>query len=117
MKNRVLVNIAGIEYTLIGEENEAHIRKIAGLVDDKIREVTSQSSISALNAAILASVNIAEENVKLAETNENLRRQLKEYIDELSKMKFELAEARRELARTRGPAYQPQNIPPRPQGT
>ena len=92
MKNRVTVTIAGQEYTLVGTEEASYTEKVAAHVDAKVEEVLSGAHVSLVDGAILAAVNIADEYFK-----ENLRRQLKEYLEEATKMKLELSEAKREI--------------------
>ena len=50
-----------------------------------------------VDGAVLAAVNIADEYFKEVEASENLRRQLKEYLEEATKTKLELSEAKREI--------------------
>ena len=97
MKNKITVSIAGQEYTMVAAEGEDYVRRVAAHVDSKVREVLENGRISAANAAILAALNIADEYYKEQETSENLRRQLKEYLEEATKMKLELSEAKREI--------------------
>lgn len=97
MKNRVTVTIAEQEYTLIADQDAAAVEKIAAHVDVKVREVMDGSHLSLANSAILAAMNIAEEYYKELEASENLRRQLKEYLEESAKVKQELSEAKREI--------------------
>lgn len=66
-------------------------------MDGKVREVMDGSHLSLANSAILAAMNIAEEYYKELEASENLRRQLKEYLEESAKVKQELSEAKREI--------------------
>ncbi|WP_130869879.1 cell division protein ZapA [Intestinimonas massiliensis (ex Afouda et al. 2020)] len=97
MKNRVTVTIAGQEYTLVGSEEPSYTEKVAAHVDAKVQEVLDGSRVSLVDGAVLAAVNIADEYFKEVETAENLRRQLKEYLEEATKMKLELSEAKREI--------------------
>lgn len=97
MKNRVTVTIAEQEYTLIADQDAAAVEKIAAHVDAKVREVMDGSHLSLANSAILAAMNIAEEYYKELEASENLRRQLKEYLEDSAKVKQELSEAKREI--------------------
>lgn len=97
MKNKVTVTIAEQEYTLIADQDAAAVEKIAAHVDAKVREVLDGSRLSLADGAILASMNIAEEYFKEVEASENLRRQLKEYLEESAKVKQELSEAKREI--------------------
>lgn len=97
MKNRVAVTIAGQEYTLVGTEDAGYTEKVAAHVDEKVREVMESARVSLVDGAVLAAVNIADEYFKEVEAAENLRRQLKEYLEEATKLKMELSEAKREI--------------------
>ena len=97
MKNHVAVNIAGQEYTLVATEDRSYMEKVAAHVDQKVQEVLDGARVSLIDGAVLAAVNIADEYFKEVETAENLRRQLKEYLEEGTKMKLELSEAKREI--------------------
>nr|WP_317323922.1 cell division protein ZapA [uncultured Flavonifractor sp.] len=99
MKNRVAVTIAGQEYTLVGTEDAGYTEKVAAHVDEKVREIMESARVSLVDGAVLAAVNIADEYFKEQEAAENLRRQLKEYLEEATKMKLELSEAKREIFR------------------
>ena len=84
VKNKVTVSIAGQSYTLVASEDAGYMEKVAAHVDAKIQEVQG-------------ALNIADEYFKEVEASENLRRQLKEYLEEATKMKMELSEAKREI--------------------
>ena len=74
-----------------------YVQKVAGHVDAKIQEVLEGAKVSMVDGAVLAAVNIADEYFKEVEASENLRRQLKEYLEEATKTKLELSEAKREI--------------------
>lgn len=97
MKNKVTVSIAGQEYTLVGTEDEAYVRKVASHVDAQVREVEAAGRMSLVDSAMLAAVNIADQYFKEQETAENLRRQIKETLEESARLKLELSEAKREI--------------------
>jgi cell division protein ZapA len=97
MKNRVTVTVGGQEFTLVANEDEAYIHKVAAHVDAQVRQVRDGSKISIADGALLAALNIADEYFKEVEAAENLRRQLKEYLDESARIKLELSEAKRQI--------------------
>ena len=70
---------------------------MAGHVDNKVQEVLSSGRASLVESVVLAALNIADEYYKEQEASENLRRQLKEYLEEGTKLKMELSEAKREI--------------------
>ena len=97
MANRTDVTINGTDYTLISEESPSYMQKVVALVDEKMTDILSSGRVSRMDAAVLAATNLADELLKQQSAAENLRRQLKGYLDEAGKAKAELSECRREL--------------------
>lgn len=98
MANRVTMNICGEDYTLIAEESPSYMERVGKLVDEKLSEVLgASSSVSRTDAAILAAINLADELLKAQESGENLRRQVKTYLDEAAQAKNEVSELKRQL--------------------
>lgn len=97
MANRVTMNICGEDYTLVADETAAYMEKIGSMVDEKMRGLMEQAHVSRNDAAVLAAVNLADELCKTQEGTENLRRQLKSYLDEASAAKNEVSELKRQL--------------------
>ena len=99
MANRVVVTICGEDYTFVAEESPSYMQKVAALVDTRMNTIMASGRFSRLDAAILAATNIADELLKQQNSTENLRSQLKGYLDEANKAKSELSECRRELVK------------------
>ena len=97
MANRITVTICGEDYTLMAEESPAYMQKVAALVDVRISEIMSSGRVSRMDAAVLAAANLADELLKQQAAAENLRRQLKGYLDDASRAKAELGECKRQL--------------------
>ena len=97
MENSVSVSICGMQYTFLSEENPSYMEKVAALVDVKMEEILSGGKINQMDAAILTAVNLADEMIKQQGNAENLRAQLKGYLDEANKAKAELSESKREI--------------------
>ena len=97
MENRITVNICGTDYTLMAEESPSYMQKVAALVDARIGEIMASGRISRIDAAVLAATNIADELLKQQSSTENLRSQLKGYLDEANRAKSELSECKREI--------------------
>ena len=96
MKNKVVVTIAGREYTMVAAEDEAYVRRCAAHVDAQLQQVAS-GHLSQADAAVLAAMNIADQYFKEQQACENLRRQVKENLEEANRLKLELSEAKREI--------------------
>ena len=99
MENRITVSICGEEYTFTAEESPSYMQKVAAMVDTKMAEILAGGKVSLTDAAILAAVNLADEYLKSQGTAENLRAQLKGYLDDATKAKNEASELKREVFR------------------
>ena len=97
MANRVTMSICGEDYTLVAEENAAYMEKIGSMVDKKMQDLMAEACVSRNDAAVLAAVNLADELCKAQEGTENLRRQLKSYLDEANAAKNEISDLKRQL--------------------
>ena len=95
MNEKIKVTVAERTFLLTSSDEESYVQKVAESVDEQIRQAAEASHASTLDAAIMC----ADEYFKEVEAAENLRRQLKEYLEEATKMKLELSEAKREIFR------------------
>ncbi len=99
MANRVAVNICGDDYTFVAEESAAYMQKVGAYVSDKMNEVLTSAKVGRTDAAVLTAVNIADELFKAQAASEQLRSQIKGYLDEAGKAQAEVSELKRELFR------------------
>ena len=97
MKNKIVVTIGGRDYTMVAVEDEGYVRRCAELVDRQVQEVSAGGRLSQTDAAVLAAMNVADLYLKEQESSENLRRQVKETLEEANTLKMELSEAKREI--------------------
>jgi cell division protein ZapA len=81
----VEVDILGQKYTIKGDAQEEYIRKLASFVDGKLKEVFGAApGITPLKAAILASLNIADELHRLREEQEHITKNIEERTNALT---------------------------------
>ena len=99
MANRVAVNICGEEYTFIAEESASYMQRVGAYVGDKMQEILSSTKVGRTDAAVLTAANIADELFKSQAAAEQLRSQIKGYLDEASKAQSEVSELKREIFR------------------
>lgn len=99
MKNRITVTIGNQTYTLLATEDSLYIQQVAAHVNDELSKVMEEGRLSIADGSILAAMNIADKYFKEREAADNLRHQLKEYLEEASRVKNELSEAKREIFR------------------
>jgi cell division protein ZapA len=82
-KTRVTVDIYGQQYTIVGTESSSHIRLVASIVDDKMREISEKNpTLDTSKLAVLTAVNIVHDYLKLKEEYDRLLQKLQKEKDE-----------------------------------
>ena len=99
MANHVVVTICGEDYTFVAEESAAYMQKVGSYVNDKMTEVLESSKVGRTDAAVLTAVNLDDELFKAQSAAEQLRGQIKGYLDEAGKAQSEVSELKREVFR------------------
>lgn len=76
-RNRVTVDIYGQPYTIVGVESEKHIRQVAAMVDEKMREISVKNpSLDTSKLAVLTAVNAIHDFLKIQEQLNQLQLEL-----------------------------------------
>jgi cell division protein ZapA len=96
MKYKVKVNIDGRPYTLTAAENDGYIEHVAEYVTKQIKQMKGVAHASSVDAVTMAAMNIADSYFQERNSSENLRRQLKDALDEASSLKREISDLKRE---------------------
>ena len=99
MANRVVVSICGEEYTFVADETASYMQKVGNYVGDKMSEVLNSAKVGRTDAAVLTAANIADELFKAQAAADQLRSQIKGYLDEAGKAQAEVSELKREVFR------------------
>ncbi|SFQ46984.1 cell division protein ZapA [Psychrobacillus psychrotolerans] len=81
-KTRISVDIYGQNYKMVGSESSGHMRLVASMVDDKMREINSHNSqLDIAKLAVLTAVNAVNDYIKVKEQLELLEEELKRLKD------------------------------------
>ena len=99
MANRVVMTICGEDYTFVAEESTSYMQKVGAYVGDKMNEILNTAKVGRTDAAVLTAANIADELFKSQAAAEQLRGQIKGYLDEAGKAQAEVSELKREIFR------------------
>jgi cell division protein ZapA len=84
MKKVIRVEILGREYAVKSDEGEERVKKIAEYVNQKIKDISeSTQTVSTMNAAILAAMNIANEYFQILEEKKNYRQDFESKAEHL----------------------------------
>ena len=97
MQNRVTVTVGGLQYTLLAVEDENYVHRVAAYVNEKLKETIKAGGGSRMDCAVLTAINIGDERFKEQETAIDLRRQIKDLLEENAKLKSDLSESKREI--------------------
>ena len=87
MANRVTITIRGRTYPILAEEDEGYIRQCADLVSRELDRALDGTTLSLMDGAVLASMNLADQIFKEKQVSDNLRQQLKEALDENARIR------------------------------
>lgn len=99
-KNRVRLDICGVKYFICTDESVEHTETLGKLIDEKMSEILKATSfISANQAAVLVSLDLANELSKAKAEAEGFRNQIKDYLEDSAKAKSERDYYKRELER------------------
>ncbi|MDY0396916.1 cell division protein ZapA [Virgibacillus halophilus] len=67
-KKRITVDIHNRSYTVVGKESESHVKLVASLVDQKMKEIQQMNqSLDTTSLAVLTAVNAMNDYMKLKE--------------------------------------------------
>lgn len=101
-KNTTVVRINNADYRIVSSADEEYVRHVAYYVDKKMKELIEHDKrLSTSMAAVLTSINIADEYMQAQEDNERLRAQLLKYADESGACKLSLDKLNAEASRLR----------------
>jgi cell division protein ZapA len=78
-KTRTSVDIYDEQYKIVGYENTSHVRMVASIVDDKMREIKAKNPyLDTKKLAVLTAVNIVNEYLKVKNKLERLEEKQKD---------------------------------------
>ena len=88
-KIRTTVKIAGKEYNIAGYDPEEHVQRVASYVDRKMSELETATHLPAVQLAVLAALNAADDMMKSREEIRRLRREVETLREALEKRQNE----------------------------
>ncbi|MDU7338081.1 MAG: cell division protein ZapA [Clostridium sp.] len=99
-KIKVRLNICGTECTLTSEDNETYVLALGDEVEKSIQSIMARNDrVSLTLAAIITALSFCDESKKATAAADNLRSQIKDYLEDSSRSRLEADEARREIER------------------
>ena len=99
-KNKVQLKICGATYSIVTEDDPEYVESLGELIDSEMRSISDSSpSLSLIQCAILVALDQADNCKKATAAADNLRAQIKDYIEDAARSKIEVDVERREIDR------------------
>ena len=97
--SKVRLNICGSSYVVNTSESEDYMKNLADRLNLDMNELmASSNSVSITTAAVMTALNYRDELEKASGSADNMRRQIKDYLEDAASAKMAAEEARRENA-------------------
>lgn len=99
-KNRIKLNICGAECVVASDNDEAYVRSIGDEVEKAINAITQKNDrVSLTMATLITALSYCDDAHQASSGADNLRSQIKDYLEDSSRARMEADEARREIER------------------
>lgn len=100
--NKVRFNVCGSQYVVSTTEEDAYVQKLAERLEEDMEAVlASNSNASVTVAAVVTAMGYLDERQKASSGADNMRGQIKDYLEDAAKARLAAEEARREVERLR----------------
>ena len=100
--NKIKLEICGSNYVIATIDTEEYVLSLAEKLDtDMSQMLTANPSASVTTAAVMTALGYLDELKKSTSGADNMRAQIKDYLEDAAKAKLELEEERREVERLR----------------
>ncbi|MBQ6020894.1 MAG: cell division protein ZapA [Clostridia bacterium] len=88
-KKNVRFYVFGAEFRILTGDSEEYIRSIAADTEARIRRYHDGGKVTGFQAAVLTAMEFAEENRRKETILDNIKQQLKSYLDDAARIKTE----------------------------
>ena len=96
MNERYTIKILDTPYSVMTDAGRTEVEQVASMVDTAMRELLDKNPRASVTmAAIYAAIQLADGKRRAEETADNLRGQLRSYLEDMNKLRAELDELRR----------------------
>lgn len=99
-KNKVQLKINGNTYSIVTEDEPEYVESLGELIDSEMKNTAIQSpGLSSIQCAVLVALDQADACKKATAAADNLRAQIKDYLEDSARARMEVDVARREIER------------------
>lgn len=101
-KKKVTVFVSGQKLTLITTESEKYVSDIANKVETTINSLFASSNLSKEKCAVMAALDFCDDETKARAAMNEIKEQIKDYIEEVASLKAENESLKADVARLEG---------------
>lgn len=99
-KSKLKISICGYDFSVVTDEDRNYMANIAGKVERKVKNMLDNNSrLSTAAAALFAAMDYCDQAQKASGDGDNLRDQLKDYLEESSTARKQLEDSKKEIER------------------
>ena len=99
-KNKIKLNICGCGCAVTSDDSESYIRSVGDEVQKAMTDIMKKDErISVTLAAVITALSYCDDAHKASNAADNLRSQIKDYLEDSSRARIETEEAKREIER------------------
>lgn len=99
-KNKVELTICGNRYAIVTEDEPNYVEELGEFIDAEMKEIAADApSLSMTQCAVLVALDRADACKKATASADNLRAQIKDYLEDSARARMEVDVARREIER------------------
>ncbi|MCL2013703.1 MAG: cell division protein ZapA [Oscillospiraceae bacterium] len=96
--NKINVVIAGKSYSLMTADDPDYLYELTRQLDKRIKDFLEKNdNVSVMTASVMVALEILDDDNKINSNIDNIRTQIKTYVDEAAKARLEADEARASL--------------------
>ncbi len=99
-KNKVNLRICGNSYVILTEDAPDYVEELGEQLDREMKQIGQESpTLSTTQCAVLVALDKADACRKATASADNLRAQIKDYLEDSARARMEVDVARREIER------------------
>lgn len=99
-KNKVSLRIFGSTYPITTEDDPDYVEELGEFIDKEMRKISNEApTLSTTQCAVLIALEQADACKKATASADNLRAQIKDYLEDSARARMEVDVARREIER------------------
>lgn len=96
--NKIRLTVCGSSYVVSSTDPEEYVQKLAEKLDEDMNELMAHNASASVTAsAVVTAIGYLDEMTRNAAAMDNMRTQMRDYMEDAAKARLDLEQTRREL--------------------